>query len=473
MPHDDRLSGMQDISRNKMAVRPIGPLLVSMGLPIMLSMMVQALYNVVDSIFIARVGEDALTAVSLAFPIQILMISMAVGTGIGVNSLLSRRLGARRVEEASNVAVHGLFLAILIWLGFALFGVLVVPRFFQWFTNDHGIIGMGRSYMLICTILSFGIFGQVVCERIMQGTGDTIHPMITQGTGAIINIVLDPILIFGLFGMPRLGVTGAAIATVIGQWTAMIMAFTLMMRKTRDLHLRFKGFRPEKAIIKDIYRVGFPSIIMQSIGSVMTVGMNSILISFSATAVAVFGIYFKLQSFIFMPVFGLATAMISIVAFNYGARDRHRITGTIRTAVLIAFSVMVSGMLLFLIAPRMLLGMFDASPEMMAIGTRALRIISLHFPLAAIAITLSSSFQAMGKGVYSLYMSLVRQLGFLLPAAYVLSLFLGLDATWYAFLISEVVSITMSLIFFRHIHNTKIRTLEPLPAPMETPLSRG
>jgi putative MATE family efflux protein len=464
---------MHNSSQNKMAVRPVGSLLVTMGLPIMLSMMVQALYNIVDSVFIARVSEDALTAVSLAFPIQMLMISIGVGTAIGVNSLLSRRLGARKIGEASAVAMNGIFLAIIIWIGFALFGSVVNPFFFQWFTSDEAIIRMGRSYLLICTTLSLGIFGQVICERVMQGTGDTIHPMITQGTGAIVNIILDPILIFGLFGMPRLGVTGAAIATVIGQWTAMSMALFFMLRKTRELHFNFKGFKPDSLIIKDIYRVGFPSIIMQSIGSVMTVGMNTVLISFSATAVAVFGIYFKLQSFIFMPVFGLVTAMISIVAFNYGARDRHRITGTIRVGVGIAFTIMFAGTTLFMLAPRLLLGMFDASDEMMAIGVRALRLISLHFPLAAIAITLSSTFQAMGKGIYSLYMSLVRQLVFLLPAAYVLSSLWGLDATWYAFLISEIVSITMSLLLFRRIYHAKIKILEPLPAPDETSLSRG
>ena len=464
---------MRDISQNKMAIRPVGPLLVTMGLPIMLSMMVQALYNVVDSMFIARVSEEALTAVSLAFPIQMLMISMGVGTAIGVNSLLSRRLGARRVQEASSVAMNGIFLAAVIWFVFALFGSVLTPFFFQWFTNDQTIIRMGQSYLLICTTLSLGIFGQVICERVMQGTGDTIHPMITQGTGAIINILLDPILIFGLFGMPRLGVTGAAIATVIGQWSAMIMACCFMLKKTRDLQFRFRGFKPDRMIIKDIYRVGFPSIIMQSIGSVMTVGMNTVLISFSATAVAVFGIYFKLQSFIFMPVFGLVTAMISIVAFNYGARNRHRITGTIRVGASIAFSVMMAGTLLFFLAPRLLLGLFNASDEMMDIGVRALRIISIHFPLAAIAITLSSSFQAMGKGVYSLYMSLVRHLVFLLPAAYVLSILWGLDAVWYAFWISEVVSITMSLFLFRHVYHTKIKTLEPLTAPADSSVNRG
>lgn len=464
---------MQTLPQNKMAVRPVGSLLISMGLPIMLSMMVQALYNIVDSIFIARLSESALTAVSLAFPIQILMIAIGVGTAIGVNSLLSRRLGAHRNQEASTVAMNGMFLAVAIWVAIALFGLLITPFFFQWFTSDQEIIRMGRAYMLICTTLSLGIYGQLVCERIMQGTGDTFHPMITQVSGALVNIILDPILIFGLFGFPRLGVTGAAIATVTGQWVAMGLALFFMLRKTRELTFRFKGFWPERSIILEIYRVGFPSIIMQSIGTIMTVGMNTILISFSATAVAVFGIYFKLQSFIFMPVFGLVTAMISIVAFNYGARNRHRITGTIRTGVAIAVSIMLFGLAIFQFAPRLLLELFDASPEMMDIGMKALRRVSFHFPLAGVAIAFSASFQAMGKGMYSLSISLVRQLVFLLPVAYVLSLIWGLDALWFAFLISEFSSITMSLLMYRRIYHEKIKVLEPLAAPMGMPLSRG
>ena len=453
---------MQNIPQNKMAVKPVGSLLITMGLPIMLSMMVQALYNIVDSIFIARVGEAALTAVSLAFPIQMLMISIGVGTAIGVNSLLSRRLGARNHGEASEVAMHGLFLAIAIWIVFSIFGALLTPVFFQWFTADSAIISMGQSYLIICTTLSLGIFGQLICERIMQGTGNMIHPMITQGLGAIINIILDPILIFGLFGAPRMGVTGAAIATVIGQWFAMGLAFFFMLRKTHELQFKFKGFRPKGRIIGEIYQVGFPSIVMQSIGSVMTIGMNTILISFSATAVAVFGVYFKLQSFIFMPVFGLVTAMISIVAFNYGARNPQRITGTIRVAATIALSIMSVGLLIFQLLPQLLLEMFDASPEMMEIGMKALRIISLHFPLAGIAITFSTSFQAMGKGMYSLLLSITRQLIFLLPVAYLLSVFWGLDAVWYAFLVSEVASIVMSSLMYRHIYKQKIQKLEPL-----------
>ena len=419
-----------------MAVRPVGSLLITMGFPIMLSMMIQALYNVVDSIFIARVGEDALTAVSLAFPIQMLMISVGVGTAIGVNSLLSRRLGAQQHKEASSVAVHGLFLSVVIWIFFAIFGAILTPFFFQLFTDSPEIIKMGQDYLIICTTLSLGIFCQLVCERIMQGTGNTIHPMITQGVGAIINIILDPIFIFGYFGLPAMGTAGAAIATVIGQWVAMGLALFFMIRKTTELNFKFKRFRPKFRTIKEIYEVGLPSSIMQSIGSVMTIGMNTILIAFSATAVAVFGIYFKLQSFIFLPVFGLTAAMISIVGFNYGARNKERIARTIRHAVLIATGMMLLGILIFQTIPALLLRLFDASPSMLDIGIRALRIISIHFPLAGIAIILSSSFQAIGKGFYSLIISIVRQLGVLLPAAYLLARIWGLDAVWFAFLAS-------------------------------------
>lgn len=460
---------------NKMGVKPVGSLLFSMAFPIMISMMVQALYNVVDSIFIARIGEEALTAISLAFPIQMLMISMGVGTGIGVNALLSRRLGQQRNKEASVVAMNGLLLAVAIWIFFAVVGVLLTPVFFQMFTDDPAIIAMGRTYLFIITTFSLGIFGQLVCERIMQGTGDTIHPMITQASGAVINIILDPILIFGLLGAPRMGMAGAAVATIIGQMTAMGMALFFMLRKTHDLTFVFKGFRPDFHIIKEIYQVGLPSIIMQSIGSLMTIGMNTILIAFSATAVAVFGVYFRLQSFIFMPIFGLATAMISIVAFNYGARNRDRITSTIRFAVITSASIMVVGLAIFQLIPNLLLNLFDASGDMMDIGMKALRIISLHFPLAGVAIIFSSSFQAMGKGVYSLMLSITRQLVFLLPAAYLLSIFGGLDAIWFAFLVSEGASITMSSILYRRIYHNKIRHLDAMEISSGSPveISRG
>ncbi len=454
---------MQKLPQNKMATRPIGSLLITMGVPIMLSMLIQALYNVVDSIFIARVGVEALTAVSLAFPIQMLMISVGLGTSIGVNSLLSRRLGAHNHKEASSVAVHGLFLAIISWVLFAIFGAILTPRFFQFFTDSPEIISMGKPYLFICTMLSLGIFAQLVCERIMQGTGNTIYPMITQGTGAIINIILDPIFIFGYFGVPKMGVTGAAIATIIGQWSAMSMSLFFMLRKIPELEFKFKGFRPQFRIIREIYQVGLPTMILQSIGTVMTIGMNTILISFSATAVAVFGVYFKLQSFIFLPVFGLVAAMVSIVAFNYGARDKERITKTIRHAIGIVVSVMLLGLAMFQFAPKLLLELFDASPDMMEIGMKALRIISLHFPLAGIAIVLSSSFQAMGKGFYSLLLSIIRQLVVLLPAAYLLSILWGLDAIWFAFLISEIVCVIISLFLYVRVYRRNIRTLEPHP----------
>jgi putative MATE family efflux protein len=459
---------MHTRQQNKMGVKPVGRLLVSMALPIMLAMMIQALYNVVDSIFIAQVSEEALTAISLAFPIQMLMISVGVGTAIGVNSLLSRRLGERLYAEASAVAMNGIFLAIIIWLVFATFGAAIGPFFFQFFTADERIISMGRTYLLICTTASLGIFGQLVCERIMQGTGDTIHPMITQGIGAILNIILDPILIFGLLGFPKMGITGAAVATVIGQMTAFGLAVFFMLRKTKEITFKFRGFRPSRKIITNIYNVGMPAIVMQSIGSVMTIGMNSILTTFSATAVAVFGVYFKLQSFIFMPVFGLVTAMISIVGFNYGARQKHRITRTIRVAIFISMSVMLSGTVLFQLAPQALLRMFDASPDMLAIGTKALRIISLSFPLAAVAIVFSSSFQAMGKGMLSLIMSATRQLVVILPVAYLLAKNSGLDSVWYAFLISEAVSVSMSIVMFSQVYAKKIRVLVPLEHPQSS-----
>lgn len=461
---------------NKMGTKPIVPLLFSMAVPIMISMMVQALYNVVDSIFIARIGEEALTAISLAFPIQILSISMGIGTSIGMNALLSRRLGQQRNREASEVAMQGLFLAVVIWVVFAILGTILSTFFFGLFTDDTKIISMGRTYLLITTTLSLGIFTQFVAERIMQGTGNTIHPMITQVTGAVINIILDPILIFGLLGAPKMGMAGAAVATVIGQWSAMGLSFFFMIRKTHELTFTFKAFKPNMAIIREIYRVGLPSIIMQSIGSLMTIGMNSILISFSATAVAVFGVYFRLQSFIFMPIFGLATAMISIVAFNYGARNRHRITGTIRFAAIISATIMLVGLAIFQLLPDVLLGFFDASEAMMDIGMKALRTISIHFPLAGVAIIFSSSFQAMGKGTYSLLLSVTRQLVFLLPAAYILSLIGGLDTLWFAFLVSEGASITMSSIMYHRVYHRKIRHLEPegtLPDQAAGEVSRG
>lgn len=451
---------MQTTKENKMGVKPISSLLFSMGIPIMLSMMVQALYNIVDSIFISRVGETALTAVSLAFPIQIIMISVGVGTSIGVNALLSRRLGEKRADLASNVAMHGLLLVLVISAAMAIFGATLPFWFIKLFTPDAVIISMGNSYLFIITVFSIGLFGQLILERIMQSTGDTIHPMITQATGAIINIILDPILIFGYFGLPAMGVTGAAVATVIGQFCGLGLGFFFLFTKIHDIKIDFKKFRIRKETISGIFKVGFPSIIMQSIGSVMSIGMNSILIGFSATAVAVFGVYFRLQSLIFMPIFGLSTAMISIVAFNYGARNKKRITATIKLTTLISLTIMSLGTAIFQFFPVPLLKMFDASGDMLTIGVRALRTISFAFPFAGIAIVLSVSFQALGKGVYSMMMSIVRQLVVLLPAAYLLSLTGDVSATWYSFLIAEGVSIIMALLLYAHIYKTRISIIE-------------
>jgi len=452
---------------NKMGTRAIGPLLLGMALPTMASMMVQALYNIVDSIFIARLGEQALTAVSLAFPIQMLMISVGVGTSIGVNSLLSRRLGERRKADAEAVAGNGLFLAVVIWLAFAILGFAISKPFMRLFTGDEAIAPLGTTYVRICTIASLGIFGQVIAERIMQATGDTIRPMLTQLAGALINIILDPLLIFGLAGFPKLGVAGAAIATVIGQWSAMMLALLLLRRERTHIEVSLRLIRPNPTLVKEIYQVGLPSIIMQSIGSIMTVGMNKILIAFSATAVSVFGVYFKLQSFIFMPVFGITMATIPIIGFNFGARNPHRIAQTVKTAAIMAILIMLAGLAVFQLFPGFLLHLFDASPEMSAIGVNALRIISLHFPLAALAIVFSSSFQAIGKGVLSLILSVVRQLVFLLPSAYFLATLSGLDSVWFAFLISEVVSVSLATAMFMHTYRTRIEPLADGPASIE------
>lgn len=453
---------MSSETTNKMGVRPVGPLMLTMALPIMGSMMVQALYNIVDSIFIARLSEQALTAVSLAFPVQMLMISVGVGSSVGVNSLLSRRLGERRKSDAEQVAGNGLFLSLVISAVFALLGLFFAKPFMSLFTKDPEIAPLGVTYVTICTVASLGIFGQLVMERIMQSTGDTVRPMITQLVGALINIILDPILIFGLFGFPRMEVAGAAVATVIGQWSAMILAFILLRREKTHIDVTLRMLRPRKRIIVDIYRVGLPSIIMQSIGSVMTVGMNKILIAFSATAVSVFGIYFKLQSFVFMPIFGITMAAVPIIGFNFGARNPQRIAQAVKTAIIMAIIIMSGGLILFQSFPRFLLSLFDASPEMYAIGMKALRIISLHFPLAGVAIVFSTFFQAIGRGTLSLILSVVRQLVFLLPSAFILATFVGLDAVWYAFLISEVVSAVMSSIMFRHTYRERIEGLVPL-----------
>ena len=446
-------------AENKMGVMPVNRLLFSMSLPMILSMLVQALYNIVDSIFVAQIGETALAAVSLAFPVQNLIIAVSVGTGVGVNALLSRSLGEKNQENANLAAVNGLFVFFLSYLLFAVFGLFFARMYFSVQTSNPEIIEQGTIYLSVCSIFSFGIFLEIALERIMQSTGRTIYNMITQGLGAIINIILDPILIFGLFGFPRMGILGAAVATVIGQIIAMLLLLYFNIRKNSDVNLNMRRFRPDTAIIAEIYRVGLPSIIMQSISSVMTFGVNKILLLFSETAVSVFGIYFKLQSFIFMPVFGLNNAMVPIVAYNYGAARKDRIMKTIRSSVTAAVAIMLAGLAIFQIFPEQLLYLFDASEHMMGIGVPALRIISLSFLFAGYCIVIGSVFQALGNGVYSLITSAARQLVCILPAAWLFASVFGLHAVWYAFPLAEIISVVLTTLLFRRIYQKKIQLL--------------
>lgn len=445
---------------------PTGRLLVSMSLPMIISMLVQALYNIVDSAFVSRVSEDALTAVSLAFPIQNLMIAIAAGTGVGINSLLSRSLGEKKQKAADRAAGNGILLGIFSALIFVIFGVFFSETYFrmQFSAKDfeenaaqcEAIISMGTDYLKICCIFSFGIFLQIVTERLLQATGMTLYTMFTQGIGAILNIILDPILIFGYLGMPKLGVAGAAIATVFGQIIAMLLGFVFNIMKNKELHLGLSYLRPHARTIGVIYSVGLPSIIMQSISSVMTLGMNKILLMFSSTAVSVFGVYFKLQSFIFMPVFGLNNGMIPIIAYNYGARKKQRILATTRLSVFIAIGIMTAGLMVFQLLPRQLLAIFEASEDMIKIGVPALRIISLSFLFAGYCIIITSVFQALGNGVYSLIISVARQLVVILPAAYLFAKLFGLDAVWFALPLAELVSVTLSTLFLRRIYREKL-----------------
>ncbi len=445
-----------EANENIMGYESIPRLIMKLSLPLMLSMLIQALYNVVDSIFVARVSETALTAVSLAYPLQSLMIAFGIGTAVGVNSYLARKLGEKRGDEAEAAADNGFFLAIITWIVFALFGIFSTKPFISLFTDDPELLRLTSEYASICLIFSFGIFIDITAERIMQATGDSIHPMISQSLGAITNIILDPVFIFG-FGM---SVKGAAIATVIGQIVSMIAALFFVSRnKYVRLHLTLKGFRPSGRIIKEIYAVGIPTIIMNSVGTVSVSAMNSILISFTATAVSVLGVYFKLQSFIFMPVFGLQAGMIPIIAFNYGARKKHRMLATLRTGGSVAVVIMVLGFLLFQLVPGVLLSMFAASDEMLRIGSRALRLISLCFIPAAVSISFTSVFQATGVGYASAIVSVVRQIAVLLPVAWFLASTGILDNVWLAFGIAEIFGLTLSIIFFIRIYRKKIKPI--------------
>ena len=431
---------MEEKKENRMGVMPIGKLLFSMSMPMVISFLVQSLYNIVDSIFVARYSPDALAAVSLAYPIQILMIAVSVGTGVGVNALLSRLLGEGKKDRAKATADNAVLLAIAASIAFAIFGAIGTKAFFDAQTNSESIRSLGYSYLSIVSIFSFGLILEVTYERILQSTGKTIYNMITQGIGAIINIILDPILIFGLLGAPKLGIAGAAIATVTGQIVAMILSFIFNMKYNEEVDISFGKhiFKPDFIIIKDIYKVGIPSIAMQSMSTLMMLGLNKILVTYSDMAVNVLGIYYKLQSFVFMPIFGLNNGMTPIVAYNYGARNKDRIIKALKYSFMTSIVIMVIGTAIFWIFPKELMMLFSPNEEMMKLGIPALRICSLCFILAAFDVIAIATFQSLGNGMYALYASFLRQLVLILPFAYGLSKMFGLESVWYSIPLAEL-----------------------------------
>ena len=447
---------------NKMRSMPMGRLLFSMALPLVLSMLVQAFYNIVDSIYVSQISESAVTSLSLAFPVQNLLIGFASGIAVGVNSLLSKSLGENNGQRANQAAGNGIFLMLLAVGVFMLFGIFGSRPFFAMQSQVEETVNGGTDYISICCIFSIGIFVEILGERLLQASGRTIFTLFTQGTGAVLNIILDPLFIFGGFGIPAMGIAGAAVATVIGQWVAAIMAVIFNLTCNPDVKFGLKFLRPRKDICLKILAVGIPSIIMMAIGSVMTFGMNQILQGFTAlgeTATGVFGIYFKLQSFVFMPLFGMNNACISIIAYNYGARQPKRITGPLKLTIGVALGVMICGLLLFQLLPDVLLNVFNPSPTFLEMGRNALRIISFHFPMAAIGIALGASFQALGRGVYATITSLSRQLIALLPAAWLLSLSGDVNLVWWAFPVAELVSLTATLILYRRLYRQVVKPM--------------
>lgn len=447
---------------NKMGVMPVNKLLIGMSLPIMVSMLVQALYNIVDSIFVSQISEHALRAVSLAFPIQSLMIAVSVGTAVGINAFLSKTLGQKQFDKANVIAANGIFIEVVSALVFAMVGLFASRPFFMSQTTVSQVQENGVTYLTICCCAGIGIFLQTAFERILQATGKTIYTMITQGVGAVVNLILDPILIFGYFGLPALGVAGAAIATVTGQLVAATLAILFNLRFNREIHISFKGFRPDLHLIGQIYKVGAPSIVVQAIGSVMTYGMNLILEAFGV-AQTVFGVYFKLQSFIFMPVFGLNNGMVPIIAYNYGAGKRERVIQTVKSSILFAVGIMLAGLAVMELFPAQLLGFFNAEEDMLVIGVPALRTICLSFCFAGYCIVVGSVFQALGNGVYSMVVSIARQLCVLLPVAYLLSLSGNVNLVWWAFPIAELMSLGMSTFFLVRINRNIIQHIGKTP----------
>ena len=447
------------LQANKMGVMSEGKLLMNMALPMIVSMLVQALYNVVDSIFVSQVSESAVTALSLAFPIQNMQIGFAVGIGVGVNSLLSKSLGENNQEAANRTAGNGLVLMLIVTAIFMLFGIFGVRPYYEMQSTVRETVEGGIAYSRICCILTVGVFLSILGERLLQSTGRTVYTMITQGTGAIINIILDPILIHGWFGAPAMGIAGAAVATVIGQWCAAGLVWFFNFKCNPEVQLGTRYLRLEGKIVRQILTVGVPSIIMNGIGSVMTFGMNQILQNFTETATGVFGVYFKLQSFFFMPLFGLNNAAISIIAFNYGAKKPKRITKTLKIACSVAFGLMTAGFLAFQLFPDALLGLFNPSEAFLSIGRAALRTISWSFPVASFCIVLGACFQALGNGIYTTLTSLCRQMLVLLPVAYLLSLTGDVNKVWLSFLVAEVASAAATFYFFRRIYREKIQPL--------------
>ena len=449
---------------NKMRTRPAGRLLFTMALPLILSMLVQAVYNVVDSVYVSQISESAVTALSLAFPVQNLLIGCAIGVAVGVNSLLSKSLGEGNRDHANIAAGNGIFLAAIVMVVFMVFGIVGSRPYYTIQSTVAETIEGGTSYVYICCLFCGGLLIEVLGERLLQATGRTVYTLFTQGTGAILNIILDPVFIFGFepLGIAPMGVAGAAVATVIGQWVAGIMAVIFNLKCNKEVQFGLKYLRPHGKVMKLILAVGIPSMVMMAIGSVMNFAMNQILLGFKQygeTPAAVFGVYYKLQSFVFMPVFGLNNAAITLVAYNYGARLPQRITKVLKASVTGAFVFMVAGTLLFQFAPNLLLMPFDPSADFMDMGMTALRIISFHFPLAAIGIALSASFQGLGNGSYSTIISLCRQLIVLVPVTYLLSLSGNIHLVWWAFLISEVVSLALTLLLFRRIYKARIKPL--------------
>lgn len=452
---------MTEKKENRMGVMPVGKLLFAMSTPMVISFLVQSLYNIVDSIFVARYSPDALAAVSLAYPIQILMIAVSVGTGVGVNALLSRSLGEGKKKKAKLTADNAILLGILASIMFALFGVLCTKLFFDSQTKSESIRQLGYSYLSVVTIFSFGLMLEVTFERILQSTGKTVFNMITQSVGAIINIILDPILIFGFFGVPKLGIAGAAIATVAGQIIAMILSFIFNMKYNEDVDIKFGThiFIPDFGIIKQIYKVGIPSIAMQAMSTLMILGLNKILVTYSDMAVNVLGIYYKLQSFVFMPIFGLNNGMTPIVAFNYGAKNKDRIVKVLKYSLIASIVIMVIGTAIFWLFPKELMMLFNPNEEMMKLGIPALRICSLCFILAAFDVMAIATFQSLGNGMYALYASFLRQLVLIIPLAYVLSNMFGLEAVWYSIPLAELGCAFFDIYLMKKIYKQKVANL--------------